>query len=92
MKLNKDAMKAVINYVIENQTFDFELGAMSPIELTKITNELCDNDEDKRQEFACALYRCISEKLVESNYSELSWGRASVLDITLKGFEWLDNN
>ncbi len=91
MKLNKEAMKQVINYVIENQTFDFDHGMMSPIELTHFI-KLCNGDEDKEQETACALYRCISAGFLESNYPKVSWGSAYIFDVTLKGFEWLENN
>lgn len=92
MKLNKSAIKEVLNYVIENQTFDFNNGCMSTIPLTEVTNKLCNNNEDRRQELACALYRCISENLLESNYPNISWGVACIFDITFKGFEWLENN
>lgn len=91
MKLNKDAMKAVINYVIENQTFDFKLGTMSPIKLTDFIKS-CKGNEDKEQEVACALYRCIYLDLLDSNYPDVSWGSAYIFDVTLKGFEWFENN
>ena len=92
MKLNKNAIKDVINYIIENQTFDFDDGCMIAIELTTIIKELSNMDENKMQEVACALYRCIQEGLISSNYPDVMWGKSIVFDVTFKGFAWLENN
>lgn len=92
MKLNKNTIKSVLNYVIENQTFDFDDGCMSEIELTTIVKELSEMDEDKMQDIACALYRCIQEELIYSNYPNVMWGKAVVFDVSFKGFAWLANN
>lgn len=92
MKLDKNAIKNVINYVIEKQKFDFDDGRMDTIELTTIVKELSNMEEGKMQEIACALYRCIQEELIVSNYPNVIWGKAVVFDVAFKGFEWLDNN
>ena len=93
MKLNKNIIKDVINYVIEKQTFDFDTGQMTPILITSIVKDLSNNDENKMEEVACAIVRCINEGLVFSNYLRASvWATAEIIDITFKGFEWLENN
>lgn len=92
MKLNKDAIKLVINYISEKQTFDFEDGRMSKIYLTNIVNDLANNDENKRQEIACAIVRCINEGLIFSDYPRNVWIKASVIDISFQGFKWLEEN
>lgn len=93
MKLNKDTIKSVINYIIEKQTFDFDKGQMNPIYLTSIVNDLSGTDEDKKQETACAIVRCINEGFIFSNYLHPAvWSSAVVTDVTLRGFVWLENN
>lgn len=92
MKLDKNAIKDVINYVIETQIFNFDDGCMDSIELTTIIKELSNMDENKMQKIACALYRCIQEGLLSSNYPNVMWGKAVVYDVTFRGFSWLENN
>lgn len=92
MKLNKIAIKNTLNYVIEKQTFDFDDGKMSTIYLTSIVKDLTGNDESKMQEVACAIVRCINEGLMISNYPRTSWDTAEVIDVTFRGFAWLENN
>lgn len=92
MKLNKNAIKDVIHYVIEKQTFDFDAGQMTPIQLTSIVKDLSNNDENKMREIACAIVRCINEGLVISNYPRQPWGSSGIIDVTFRGFLWLENN
>ena len=92
MKLSKNAIKDVINYVIENQAFNLDEGCMDSIELLTIVNDLSGEDDNKRQEISTALYRCIQEGLLHSNYPDTMWGKAVVYDVTFKGFSWLENN
>lgn len=92
MKLNKDSIKQVINYVIEKQTFDFEDGRMTKIYLTNIVSDLAGNDKDRNQEIACAIVRCINEGLILSDYPRNVWIKASVIDVSFQGFKWLEEN
>lgn len=92
MKLNKNAIKEVINYVSDNQTFDLEEGRMDSIKLLTIVNDLSGENNDKRQEISCAIYRCIHEGLMSSDYPNIMWGKAVVYDVTFKGFSWLEDN
>jgi len=48
MKLSKNAIKDVINYIIENQAFDLDEGCMDSIELLTIVNDLSGDDDNKR--------------------------------------------
>lgn len=93
MKLNKDAIKSVINYIIEKQTFNFDDGQMEPIYLTSIVKDLSGNNADRKQEIACAIVRCINEGLIKSNYKHPAiWENATAADVTFHGFMWLKNN
>ena len=92
MKLNKNVIKDVINYVIENQTFDLDAGQMTPILLTSNVKDLSNKDQNKMEEVACAIVRCVNENLVLSNYPRMPWGSAEITDVTFRGFEWLENN
>lgn len=92
MKLNKNIIKDVINYVIDNQIFDLDNGCMNTIELTTIVKVLSNMNEAKMQEVSCAIYRCIQGGLISSNYPNVMWGKAVVFDVTFKGFTWLENN
>ncbi len=92
MKLNKNIIKEVINYIIEKQTFDFDTGQMTPILLTSIVKDLSNNNEGKMEEVACAIVRCINENLVSSNYPRTPWVSSGIIDITFRGFEWIENN
>lgn len=92
MKLNKDAIKNVLNYISEKQTFDFEDGYMSKIYLTGIVNDLAGDDETKKQETACAIVRCINEGLVYSDYPRNMWFKATITDISFIGFKWLEEH
>lgn len=92
MKLSKESINSVLNYIIEKQSFDFEDGHMSKIYLTSIVNDLAGSDENKKQEVACAIVRCINEGLVFSNYPREIWCKAFVADVSFNGFKWLENN
>ncbi|KAI4445144.1 hypothetical protein C823_007651 [Eubacterium plexicaudatum ASF492] len=92
MKLNKNAIKYVINYVIDNQVFDLDEGCMNSIELLTIVNDLSGDTDNKRKEISTAIYRCIQEGLLNSNYPNIMWGRAVIYDVTFRGFLWLENN
>ena len=92
MKLSKDAIRSVLNHIIDNQKFDFNEGAMQKMDLTEIVKSLSDGSDDKDQEIACAIIRCINEGFVYSNYPKAVWVAASISDITLRGFMWLENN
>lgn len=92
MKLNNDSIKEVLNYVIDTQTFDFDNGKMSTIYLTSIVNDLSGGNEDKMQEIACAVVRCINEGFLLSNYPKNVWATAEIFDVSLRGFLWLENN
>lgn len=93
MKLNKEVIKSVINYVIENQKFDFEKGQIEPIYLSTIVDALSNGNEDKMQEVACAIVRCINEGLLISNYSRIvKWSESEIIDVTFRGFRWLEDN
>jgi hypothetical protein len=93
MKLNNSAIVEVLNYIIENQTFDFSSGEMKTMFLSSIVDKLAANDEDKKQEIACAIIRCINEELIISNYKHnAAWNSAKVTDVTFRGFEWLEAN
>lgn len=94
MKLNKKIIKEILSYVIEQQSFDLEEGMIEPIELINLINALTNKTEDDkiRKEYSYAVALCINEGLIESNYPDVMWGRASVTGITLKGYEWVENN
>lgn len=92
MKLSKDAISSVLNHIIENQKFNFDNGKMQEMSLTGIMKSLSDGSDNKNQEIACAIVRCINEGLVYSNYPRAVWVVASISDITLRGFMWLENN
>lgn len=92
MKLNKEAIKSVIKYLAENQTFDLKHGTMNPIRIVTIIEKLSENDENKKQEIACAIVRCINEGLIISNYKHpVAWNIAEIIDVTFKGFDWVEN-
>ena len=59
---------------------------------TSIVKDLSNGDEDKMNEVACSIYRCLQEQLVYSNYPNVMWGRAVIYDVSFKGFSWLENN
>lgn len=92
MKLDKDVIKSVLNYVIDNQTFDLEGGKMKDMHLTTIVKNLSNGNEDKMQEISCAIIRCINEGFVYSNYPKTVWSVASISDVSMRGFIWLENN
>lgn len=92
MRLSNESIKSVLNYIIDTQTFDFDDGKMSTLYITTIVNELSDDNEYKMQEIACAIVRCINEGFILSNYPRNVWATAKVFDVTLRGFEWLENN
>lgn len=92
MKLNKEAIKDVINYVIDNQVFDLDEGCMDSIELLTIVNDLSGDTDNMRKEISTAIYRCIQEGLLYSNYPNIMWGKAVIYDVTFRGFSWLENN
>lgn len=92
MKLNKNAIKDVINYVIEKQTFDLDAGQMTPIQFTSIVKDLSNKDQNKMEEVSYAIVCCINEGLVLSHYPRQPWGSSGIMYVTFKGFEWIDNN
>lgn len=92
MKLSNSSIKDVLNYIINTQTFDFDNGTMSTIYLTSIVNDLSNDDENKKQEIACAIVRCINEGFVLSDYPRNVWATAKIFDVTLRGFTWLESN
>jgi hypothetical protein len=93
MKLNKTAIAEVLNYVIDNQTFDFSEGKMEGIYLTSLLNNLAGDNEEKKKEIAYAIMRCINGDLIISNYQfDSDWVKSKVFDVKFKGFEWLENN
>lgn len=63
MKLNKDAMKKVLNHIIEKQTFDLDTKSMKTMFINNIIRDLSSN-EDERREITCAIKRCINERLI----------------------------
>lgn len=92
MKLNKDSIKQIIDYIVEKQKFDFDDGRMSKIYLTGIVSDLAGNDENRKQEIACAIVRCINEGLIFTDYPRNVWIKASVIDVSFQGFKWLEDN
>lgn len=94
MKLNKEIIKKVLKYVIDHQDFDLDKGMIKPIELIDLINTLTHKTEDDeiRKEYSYAIALCINENLIESNYPDVMWGRASITSITFKGYEWIENN
>lgn len=92
MILSTEAIKSVLNYIIEKQTFDFDNGKMKPIYLTSIVKDLSNNNDNTMQEIACAIVRCINEELVFTNYPQTPWVTSHVTDISFKGFAWLKEN
>lgn len=92
MKLSKDAISSVLNYIIEKQTFDFEAGKLTPVYITSIVDDLSNGNETLKQDIACSIIRCINEELISSNYPRMSWISAEIFDVTFKGFEWIENN
>jgi hypothetical protein len=93
MKLNNSAIAEVLNYIIENQTFDFSSGEVKTMFLSSIVDNLANNDNDKKQEIAFAAIRCCNEGLIISNYQQgVKWNSAKVTDVTFRGFGWLETN
>lgn len=94
MKLNNDAIKEVLDYIIEKQKFDFSKCEVKTIFLSSIVDNLAQNDEDRKQEIAFAIIRCINEGLIMNNYyhPNVVWTSAKVDDVTFKGFEWLEKH
>lgn len=94
MKLNKKIIKEILEYLIKNQGFDFNKGMIEPIELVELTNILTNKTQDDkiREEYYYTIALCINEGLVETNYPDIMWGKASVTGVTFKGYEWVENN